>query len=261
MFLNEAKRIIKYRELLLILTWREFSIRYKYSIIGALWSVVQPITMMLLFLFIYSYVLHVKVSEYPPMLFYYMGLMPWVFFSSSLNYSIPSLTNHYQLITKIYFPRELLPLSGILVALADFLIASVLFIIFLLFYDIKLTINVLWFFPLMLQLMFFTVFVSIFLAGLNVYYRDIKLAASFLLQLWFFASPVMYSIDQLDLKIKLILFLNPLTFIIENMRRCVLEGRAVVLWQFAFVSVVTLIFSVIIYRFFVKIERSFSDVI
>jgi ABC-type polysaccharide/polyol phosphate export permease len=102
---------------------------------------------------------------------------------------------------------------------------------------------------------------SLLLSSLNVYYRDVKLATGFLIQLLFFASPVLYSIDNLGLKFKLILFFNPLTFIIENMRRCLIEGRGVVLWQFVFVSVIVVVFYYLCYRFFIKTERDFADVI
>lgn len=115
--------------------------------------------------------------------------------------------------------------------------------------------------PLTAMLVLFTTSVSIFLSGLNVYYRDVKLATAFLLQLWFFASPVMYSIDKLDMKIKLFLFLNPLTFIIENMRRCVLEGRDIVYWQFFLVGGIVALSYKLAYRYFIKIERAFADVI
>ncbi|MBF0519195.1 MAG: ABC transporter permease [Nitrospirae bacterium] len=254
-------RLRKYRDLLLIFVWREFTVRYRQSSIGILWALVQPLSMMLLFLFIFSYVLKVQNSSYPQMLFFYAGLLPWLFFSSALNYSIPSLTTQYQLITKIYFPREILPISGIAVAFIDYLIALALFVVFLVIYQIKVSWLALWMIPLTAMLVLFTASVSIFLAGLNVYYRDVKLATAFLLQLWFFASPVMYSIDKLDMKIKVLLFLNPLTFIIENMRRCVLEDRDIVYWQFFLVGGIVALSYKLAYRYFIKIERAFADVI
>ncbi|MGQ0793468.1 MAG: ABC transporter permease [Deltaproteobacteria bacterium] len=255
------KRLYPYRDLFFIFTWREFAIRYRQSAIGALWAVVQPLSMMALFTFIFSYVLKVEVSPYPHVVFFFAGLLPWMFFSSSLNYSIPSLTSHHEIITKIYFPREILPLSGALVALLDYLIASLFFGVILLIYEIPLTLAALWIFPLFALLFIFTVSMSLVLASVNVYYRDVKLATGFLIQLLFFASPVLYSIDKLDAKVKVLIFLNPLTFIIENMRRCVVEGRGVALWQFALVSLIVGIFYVASYRYFIKTERAFADVI
>jgi lipopolysaccharide transport system permease protein len=255
------KRLLQFRDLLIIFTWREFIIRYKQSMIGIFWAILQPLSLMLLFTFIFSYILKMEVSGMAYPVFFYAGLLPWTFFSSSLNYSIPSLTNHYNLITKIYFPREILPLSGILVAFVDFLIASLFFVLLLLIYKVNISLTALWVIPLFVMLFVFTIAVSLFLSGLNVYYRDVKLATSFLIQLWFFASPVIYSVDKIDMKLKVFLFLNPLTFIIENMRRVILEGRTVVLWQFLLVSLLIMVFYIAAYRFFIRIERAFADVI
>jgi len=255
------KRLIQFRDLLIIFTWREFIIRYKQSMIGIFWAILQPLSLMLLFTFIFSYILKMEVSGVAYPVFFYAGLLPWTFFSSALNYSIPSLTNHYNLITKIYFPREILPLSGILVAFVDFLIASLFFVLLLFIYKVNISLTGLWVIPLFVMLFVFTIAVSLFLSGLNVYYRDVKLATSFLIQLWFFASPVIYSIDKIDMKLKVFLFLNPLTFIIENMRRVILEGRTVVLWQFLLVSLLIMVFYIAAYRFFIRIERAFADVI
>jgi lipopolysaccharide transport system permease protein len=187
--------------------------------------------------------------------------LPWTFFATSVNYSLGSLTGNYLLITKIYFPREILPLSGIVIAFIDYMIASILYIPMLLIYHIQITYYILWMVPLLALLFVFTISMSLLLSSLNVYYRDVKLATGFLIQLLFFTSPVLYSIDNLSLKFKLILFFNPLTFIIENMRRCLIEGRGVVIWQFIFVSVIVAAFYYLCYRFFIKTERDFADVI
>lgn len=255
------KRLWAYRDLLVVFVWREFIVRYRQSVIGVLWAALQPLSMMLLFTFVFSLILDVRVSDKPYPVFFYAGALPWTFFSSSLYYAIPSLTNHYGLITKIYFPREILPISYVAVALADFVIGSLCLGGLLIFYRVNLTWNALWFLPLLLVLILFTATVAVFLAGLNVYYRDVRAATGFLVQIWFFASPVMYSVDQVDLKFKLILFLNPLTFIIENMRRSLLDGRSVVWWQFLVMTSLVLAFFAICHRFFEHIERSFADVI
>ncbi|MCX7823768.1 MAG: ABC transporter permease [Syntrophobacterales bacterium] len=255
------KRIWHYRDLLIIFAWREFIIRYRQSVIGIIWAIIQPLSMMLLFTFVFSIILQVDLSPIPYPLFFYAGALPWTFFSSSLYYAIPSLTNHYSLITKIYFPREILPLSYVVVALVDFLIASLCLVILIIFYRISITWNSIWFIPLMAILVIFTFSVTMFLSALNVYYRDVRAATGFLVQLWFFVSPVMYSIDKIDIKLKLVLFLNPLTFIIENMRRCILEGREVVWWQFILVTAIVLLLFLLSYRFFEYVEKSFADVI
>lgn len=250
-----------YRDLFAIFVWREFSIRYRHSLIGILWALIQPLSMMALFAFIFTYVLNFQMAKYSNVLFFYAGLIPWLFFSSSLNFSIPVLTNHYNLITKIYFPREMLPLAGIALALLDAFIAGIIFIILLFIFQIPISWNIIWAIPLFVLLALFTIAVSLFLSSMNVYYRDVRLASGFLIQLWFFASPIMYSIDRLNIKMKVFLFINPLTFIIENMRRCILESRAVVLWQFVFVGTIVCIMLILAYKFFTKTERAFADVI
>lgn len=255
------KRLYPYKDLFFIFVWREFTIRYRHSIIGVLWAVIQPLSMIALLTFIFTYVLNVKVKEYPKVVFYFVGILPWTFFSSSLNASITSLVTQYNLITKIYFPREIIPLSRVLIAFVDFLIALSLFPFVLLIHKIHITWAALWAIPLLGLLFFFTVSMSLFLSSVNVYYRDVKLASEFFIRLLFFMSPILYSVDQLHIKLKLVLFLNPLTFIIENIRRCVLEGREVVPWQFAVVGVVVCAFYFLSYSFFIKTERDFADVI
>nr|WP_319490924.1 ABC transporter permease [uncultured Desulfobacter sp.] len=236
-------------------------IRYKQTIIGVLWAVIQPFSMMLLFVFVFGIVLKVDTGDIPKPLFYFAGLIPWTFFSSSVSVSITSLTEHRDLITKIYFPRELIIFSRILVFMTDFFISMVLFFIFLFFYGKNLTSSALWAVPIVLLMLIFTAALSLILGMINVYYRDVKLASGFLLRLWFFATPVFYSIDQLHLKYKLILFLNPLTYLVENFRRVLIEGRGIVLWQFGIESVFILFLFWLSYTVFMKFERSFADVI
>lgn len=255
------KRLYEYRHLLLVFVWREFTIRYRQSALGVLWAIIQPLSMMLLFTFIFSVVLKYKVSNYPHVLFFYSGLLPWTFFSNSVNSSISSLVNHRNLITKIYFPREILPMSGVAVSFIDFCIAFGIYLILMFFYGIPFSVNFLWFFPLLLILIIFTISLSLLFSAVNVYYRDVKLLSGFLLQLWFFATPVFYSVDKVSMKWKLILFLNPMTFIVENTRRAILEGRGIVLWQLVFELAVVAIFYIISRAVFISLERKMADVI
>lgn len=254
-------RLYPYKDLLFVYIWREFSIRYKQSLLGALWAVFQPLSMMLLFTFIFTYIFKLEVSNYPKALFFYAGALPWALFSTSVTGAISSLSNNYELITQIYFPREILPISKVMLGLIDFLIAFVFFVALMIYFKMDFTLNFLWVIPLLLLLIIFTTALSFLFSSLNVYYRDVGLASGFFIQLLFFLSPVWYSIDHLDIKLKLILFLNPLTFIIENIRRSTLEGRDVILWQFLFVSIVICIFYMLSYKLFTKIEKNFADVI
>lgn len=255
------KRLYEYRELLYIFTWRHFTVRYRNTTLGIVWAIIQPLVMMFLFTFLFTYVLKTGTGDIPKQVFFYASLLPWTFFSSSLNYSTSSLVGNYGIITKIYFPREILPLSGILVAVIDLLIASIIYLFMLVIFKINITFHVLWIFPIFILLFIFTMSCSFIFSCLNVYYRDVGLLTRFLVRILFFASPVLYSIDSLSLKLKLILFFNPLTFIIENMRRCVLEERGVVLWQFAFATTLVVILFFFAHKLFIKTEKDFADVI
>jgi len=255
------KRLLPYRDLLYVFIWRQFSVRYRNSVLGILWTLIQPLSMMLLITFIFTYILNVNVGNYPKPVFFYSALLPWTFFASSITFSTVSISSNQALITKIYFPREILPISGICVAFIDLLIASVLYLFLLFYYNISLNYTLIWIIPIFILLFIFTVSLSLIFSSINVYYKDVGLLTNFLMRLLFFGSPIIYSIDSLSLKLKLLLFLNPLTFIIENTRRVILEGRDIVLWQFALAFVLVLILFHFSYKLFIKIERDFADVI
>jgi len=255
------RRLFNYKDLLLVFIWREFLIRYKQSLIGVLWAVVQPLSLMALFTFVFGVILKTSHKDYPYVLFFYAGVLPWTFFSGSVNFAITSLSHNFNLVTKIYFPREIIPFSGVAVNFLDFLIGAVVYLVLLLVYQVPLTWNILWMGPLVLLLVLYTTSISLLLAALNVYYRDVRLASLFLLQLLFFATPVIYSIDAVDNRWKLLLFCNPLTFIVENMRRVTIEGRGIVPWQMALLATGVILLYLAMYRFFTRIERSFADVI
>lgn len=254
-------RLAAYKDLLLVFIWREFLVRYKQSVIGALWAVLQPLSMMALFVLVFGVILKTATKDYPYVLFFYSGILPWTFFSASTAFAISSLHGNFNLVTKIYFPREIIPLSGIAINFADYIIGLAVYFALILLYGIPITLNFLWVLPLLALLVLFTVSLGYLLSALNVYYRDVRLASGFLLQIWFFASPVFYSIDNVENKWKMLLFLNPLTFIIENMRRVTVEGRGLVLWQLAVETVFVLVLYLLSYRIFIKIERAFADVI
>lgn len=255
------KRLYDYKDLLLVFIWREFVIRYKQSIIGVVWAIIQPLSMMLLFVLVFGMIMKTSSKNYPYVLFFYSGVLPWTFFSASMNFAIPSLSNNFTLITKIYFPREIIPLSGIAVCFIDYLLGFVVYLVLLACYQTPVNANFLWYFPLMAMLVLFTISMSYFLSALNVYYRDVKLATAFLLQIWFFFTPVIYSIDTVNERWKYLLFCNPLTFIIENMRRVTIEGRGLVWWQLCLEAAFILLFYLVTQRIFTRIERAFADVI
>lgn len=254
-------RLYEYKDLLMVFIWREFLIRYKQTAIGVFWAILQPISLMLLFTFIFGVLLHTTQKNYPFTLFYFAGVLPWTFFAGATNFSVTSLSGNFNLVTKIYFPREIIPLSGVAINFIDYLIGLCVYFVLLLAYQVPITWNILWLLPLLAMLVVYTTSVSLLLAALNVYYRDVKLVTIFLIQFLFFATPVIYSIDTVENKWKILLFLNPLTFIVENMRRVTIEGRGIVLWQLGAELVGIFLLYLVIYQIFIRIERAFADVI
>jgi len=213
------------------------------------------------FTFIFTYILPVKISTLPRPIFFYSGLLPWTFFSSSLASAIPSLTNNYNLIRKIYFPKILLPLAAIAVTLLDFIVAFIIFAFLFLFYSIGLSVNAFWFIPLFFLLLLFTIAFALFFSALNIYYRDVALAISTFLRLWFFATPVFYSLDKIPEKYKALLFLNPLAYIIESMRQCLFTKTPINISFYFIMFAFGLIALALSYKFFEITERKFADVI
>jgi len=250
--IKNLKILLNYHDLLLIFIWRNLNIRYRQSYLGVLWAVFQPLSLMILFCAIFN-------NSQP--LFFLSGLLCWNFFSSAVSSSITSLTSQYALITRIYFPREILPLSLMAVAFIDYLIAGVLFGILGIFNHLAISVFMWWVIPLTLLLIMFVVAISLLFSSLNVYYRDLQLASNFFIQLIFFASPVFYSTDQISPKFQKVIALNPMTFIINNMRLCLLHQQPVNLIHFVFMFVVITILLFISYCLFKNMEKRFADVI
>ena len=259
--LAEIQRFLKYKDLFYIFVWRNLSIRYRQSLFGIAWAVFQPLSLMVLFSFVFTHVLPTRVSEFPYPVFFLAGLLFWNFFASSVTNAIPVIVTHYNLVTKVYFPREILPFSAIVTALVDLGITLIIFGGMLVFYRIPLTMEVFWFIPLFLVLFMVTMAVSLVLSALNVYYRDVGILTNFLIQLWFFMTPVFYSTDQIPGKWKIVFFINPLTFPIENLRRVLVEGRGVVPWQYVLALVGSVLLLWASYKFFRITEKKFADAI
>jgi ABC-type polysaccharide/polyol phosphate export permease len=258
---DTIRHLLQYRDLFYIFVWKDFSVKYRQTVLGIVWAIIQPFSFMLLFTFIFTYVMPVKVSSFPYAVFFYAGLLPWAFFSSTINYSIQSFTGNNHLLRQTYFPRIILPLTGVFTAFVDFLIAAVFLMGLLAFYKIPVSVTALWYIPLFFLLFLFSLSLALILSVLNVYYQDVSLISPFFIQLLFFMTPVFYSIDNLPLRLKTVVFLNPLTFIIENMKRCLFEQRPVVGWQYTVMLLGLSAFLFLSYQFFKSMERKLSDVL
>src|SRR6267378_3044237 len=186
------KDLWAHRELLYFLTWRDVKVRYKQTLLGATWALLQPLLLMLIFTFVFGRLVGVRSDGVPYPLFAFAGLLPWTFFTNAVTNSGNSLVGSSSLITKVYFPRVIIPAAAVLAGLLDFMIAFLLLIPMLIYYRIAVTWNLLLVPVFVCLAMFLALGVGMWLSALNVKYRDIRYALPFLIQLWLFASPVIY---------------------------------------------------------------------
>ena len=201
-----------YRELVFFMIWRDIKVRYKQTMLGALWAIIQPILTMLVFNFLLNRgVLNVQSDGIPYPIFSYTGLLPWGLFVAALNQASRSLTSNHNMITKIYFPRLILPVASVLGGLVDFVIAFIVLIGMMIYFKVSPAWSVLWTLPLFLLLAIVTALgVALWLSAINVQYRDVNYALPFLTQFWLFITPVIYSSSGFSEKMRLAYSLNPM---------------------------------------------------
>jgi lipopolysaccharide transport system permease protein len=260
-FAAALTEMIASRELLMTWTRREFRIRYSQSILGAAWAVVQPLALMVIFSVVFGFFLQVPTGGVPYPLFSFTGSLPWVFLASSLTFAIPSLVNNFGLVSKIYFPREILPLSSLLVCLIDFAIGAVLLIPLLVLYQVKVGPQLVMVPVLVLVQFMFSFGIILFLSAINVFFRDVRFVIPLALQIWMYISPVIYPASQVPESLRAIYFLNPMAVLIDSYRRVVLFNQWPDWPWLLFTTVVSIVSLMLGYRYFKRAERQFADVI
>lgn len=250
-----------YRELLGLLAWRDVSIRYKQSVAGIGWAIIQPLMTMLVFTVIFGRFAKLPSDGLPYPIFAYCALLPWNYFAQSLSGSSDSLVGSANLITKVYFPRLVLPLSKVIAGLIDFSVAFLILIGMMVWYRIAPTAGILLLPVFMLVAMLGALGVGLWLTALNVKYRDVKYVVPFLVQLWLYASPVAYSTSIVPEKWRWIYGLNPMVGVIEGFRWALLGKSAPDLHMMlaSFIAVCLVLGSGILY--FKKMEKTFADVV
>ena len=266
----ELREIWLYRELLWNMTLREFQVRYRQSFLGGVWAVMQPLSLTIIFMFI-SWIRPLPSDGKPYLLFGYGALMQWTFFSESLRLSIPSLVGNSVLVKKIYFPREVLPLATVIVSFIDFCIAFVVLIGLLVFYrvtgryDVPFSVNLLWMPLILLIQVLLTLGISFFLSAINVTYRDVKHTVPLLLQLWLFASPVIYSASALKEKsaalYRVYMLINPMAPLITSYRTVLLDGAPPDLAYLGGAAAVSAALCVGGYAYFKRVDSLFADIL
>jgi lipopolysaccharide transport system permease protein len=214
----DFREISDYRELLYFLIWKNIKVRYKQTLIGAAWAVIQPFFMMVVFSLFFGKLARIPSQGLPYPIFYYSALLPWTYFANALSQATATMIENQRVITKVYFPRLLLPLSAVLSGLLDFLIAFCLLIGMMFFYGISPGWNIL-FFPCFILLAILTAFgVGLWFSALNALYRDVRYAVTFIIQVWMFLSPVAYPSSMVPEKFRWIYGLNPMAGVIDGFR-------------------------------------------
>lgn len=251
----------EYRELLYFLMWRDVKIRYKQTVIGILWAVLQPLLTMLIFTMVFARLAKVPSNGVPYPLFVYTGLIVWTYFSQAVGRSGVSLVSDSNLITKVYFPRMIVPISAALGPLIDFGFAFLILLVLMAVFGMHPGWAVLTL-PIFLILTVMAVLaVGFWLSALNVQYRDIGHTIPFLIQFWMFASPVAYPLNLVPEKWRGLYALNPMSGVIEGFRWALLGTQVPNLWMFILSSAVVLflLFGGAVY--FRKVEKTFADVV
>ena len=248
------------RELLFFLIWRDIKVRYKQTVLGAAWALIQPLGTMIIFTYFFGKLARVPSEGVPYPIFFYTGLLIWTFFSNAVNSGAHSLIGNSNLITKVYFPRLIIPSAAVGAGLLDFGIASLMLISLLIYYHFPITLGYLMLIPLIALTTLFALGVGIWLSALNVKYRDVRYALPFLIQVWMFISPLIYPATLVPEEWRWLLALNPLTGIIESFRAS-LFGHQMPWSALAYSTAITLLVLVYASYTFRRMERWFAEVI
>ena len=250
-----------YRELLYFLVWRDVKVRYKQAGVGVGWAIIQPLMAMLVFSVIFGHLVRVPTDGVPYPIFAFCGLLPWQLFSSAFNGAGTSIVANQQLVTKVYVPRLLLPIAAMLAAVVDFTIAFLVLIGLMIYYGIEPSPRLL-LLPVMVVCAVATALsVGLWIAALNVKYRDFQYTIPFITQFWFFATPVVYSTGLVPKPQQIIYGLNPMAGVIDGFRWAVLGKTSATPSMFAISGVVVLALLVGGVYFFRRLERDFADMV
>lgn len=258
---NNVLSIIHYRDLLFAWTSRILRARYQQSILGGLWAILQPLATVIIFTVVFSYVLKVDTGNTPYIIFSYTAMVPWLLFSSSITDMVESIVSNMNLVSKIFFPREILVISTLLARIVDFFIAYILLIILIIIYQVPVTITLWLFLPVILLIQItLSLGIGLFASALNVFYRDIKHVFTLIMQLWLYASPIIYPITFVPEKWKKIYMLNPMVGIIEAYRS-VMIYRTFPDISLLFSALIAVAVFIAGYWFFKRVEVQFADII
>ncbi|HOD72746.1 MAG TPA: ABC transporter permease [Deltaproteobacteria bacterium] len=259
--LIDFRELIHYRDLFAFLVIRDIKVKYKQTVLGGLWAIIQPFFLMVVFTLFFGKLAKIPSDGIPYPIFNYTAMIAWTYFAGAINTSSNSIVGSGSLISKVYFPRVIIPLTSVLAGLLDFSLAFIVLLGMMLYYHIYPTIMVL-FLPGLVVLMMLTASgVGMLLAALNAKYRDIRYTIPFLVQFWMFATPIVYPASMVPERYRMIYALNPMTGVVEGFRS-VLLGRTSFPGEMVLLSaVISLGLFVLGLTYFKQVERYFADVI
>jgi lipopolysaccharide transport system permease protein len=259
--LEDLRELWDYRELLAFLIWRDVKVRYRQTVLGAAWAVLQPLTTMVVFSVFFGRLGKLPSDGHPYPLFAFAALVPWSFFATGLTHGATSLISSAKLLKKVYFPRLVLPLASILAGVIDFSISMVILLLMMVGYGEWPTLNVVWVPALFLLAMITSLGVGLWLSALNVQFRDVQYTLPFLTQLWLFATPIAYPSSMVPEQWRPLMGLNPMAGVVEGFRWALLgtdTRPGPLILVSALVSVTVFVTGV---YYFKRMERSFADIV
>lgn len=249
-----------YRELLWVLTARDIKVRYKQTVLGAAWAIVRPVLTMLIFSVVFGTLAKMPSDGFPYPVFVYAALLPWTFFATAISTSGQSLVGSTNLVSKVYFPRLIIPLSSIGAGLIDLAISTVILLLMMLWYGVGWSVNLLAAPVLLMAVIFIALGVGTLLSALTVAYRDFTHLTPFIVQIWMYVTPVIFPVSLVPERWQWLLYLNPMTGLIEGFRSAFL-GKAFDMQGLGISFAMAVIIFVIGITYFEKVERRFADII
>lgn len=256
----DFKELWAYRELLWVLTLRDIKVRYKQTVLGAAWAIIRPVVTMVIFSVIFGHLAKIPSDGFPYPVFVYAGLLPWTFFSNAISVSGQSLLGSAHLVSKVYFPRLIIPLSSIGAGLIDLAISVAILLLLMLYYGVGWSVNLLLTPLLLVAVIFIALGIGTLLSALTVAYRDFSMLLPFLVQIWMYVTPIIYPIGLIPERWQWLLYLNPMTGLIEGFRAAFL-GKPFNLMAFMISLLIALVIFLVGVAYFQKVERRFADII
>lgn len=258
---NYWRDLFDYRELFFFLTWRDILVRYKQTIIGILWSVIRPILTMVVFTVVFGKIANLpSEGEAPYALMVFAALLPWQMFANAVQESSNSLINNADLISKVYFPRMIMPVSAVMTAVVDFIIAFSIYLLLMLYYGYPVSWQILFMPMFMVFALATAIGAGLFISALNVSYRDFRYIIPFIIQIGLFASPIGFSSSAVPEGWRLLYSINPMVGVIDGFRWCLLGQEVAFYWPGFTLSVcVTCLLLLVGAKTFRSMERTFAD--